>query len=227
MNALQDKAAIATGASAEIPVVVTRQSKRKKIGILLCIGAVVVLAGGWALALTSGATSTDNAYVRGDVTSLAAKVAGYVTAVEVEDNQTVRAGAGGWRPEFLDLAGLGVDAAKHVGVLAGIPEIAVARRQRIVRARADGGYGPFLETHFHGAGNDYGLGDVALGKTLREVVNDGGYLVLGNVGAGGDHALDDQLPVGGRVPGAGDEVERVARGAGSLDDGLWGLGKSR
>ena len=41
---------------------------------------------------SSGETSTDNAYIRGDVTSLAPKVAGYVTAVEVEDNQTVRAG---------------------------------------------------------------------------------------------------------------------------------------
>ena len=92
MNSLQDKAAIATGASAEIPVVVARQSKRKMIGILLCIGAVVVVAGGWAMAFSSGSTSTDNAYVRGDVTSLAAKVAGYITSVEVEDNQTVRAG---------------------------------------------------------------------------------------------------------------------------------------
>jgi membrane fusion protein, multidrug efflux system len=35
---------------------------------------------------------TDNAYVRGDVTSLAAKVTGYVTAVEIQDNQTVSAG---------------------------------------------------------------------------------------------------------------------------------------
>ena len=44
MNSLQDKAAIATGASDEIPVVVARQSKRKVIGILLCIGAVAVLS---------------------------------------------------------------------------------------------------------------------------------------------------------------------------------------
>ncbi|MHC8395418.1 HlyD family secretion protein [Pseudomonas sp. LB3P93] len=80
------------GASTEIPVVVARQSKKKWIGILLCIGAVVVLAAGWAMAVSSGSTSTDNAYVRGDVTSLAAKVAGYVTAVEVKDNQAVRAG---------------------------------------------------------------------------------------------------------------------------------------
>ena len=67
-------------------------NKKKTIGLLLCLGAVVVVAAGWAWARSSGETSTDNAYVRGDVTSLAPKVAGYVTAVEVEDNQTVRAG---------------------------------------------------------------------------------------------------------------------------------------
>lgn len=64
---------------------------KKKLGILLCLGAVVTLAGGWGWARSS-ALSTDNAYVRGDVTSLAPKVGGYVTTVEVEDNQAVRAG---------------------------------------------------------------------------------------------------------------------------------------
>lgn len=63
-------------------------NKKKMIGLLLCLGAVVVLAAGWASARSSGETSTDNAYIRGDLTSLAPKVAGYVTAVEVEDNRT-------------------------------------------------------------------------------------------------------------------------------------------
>ena len=66
-------------------------SKKKKIGLLLCLGAVVIVASGWAYA-RSNETFTDNAYIRGDMTSLAPKVAGYVTAVEVGDNQTVRAG---------------------------------------------------------------------------------------------------------------------------------------
>lgn len=70
----------------------TRPTRKKTIGLLLCLGAVVVVIAGWAWARSSGETSTDNAYVRGDVTSLAPKVAGYVTAVEVEDNQPVRAG---------------------------------------------------------------------------------------------------------------------------------------
>jgi membrane fusion protein (multidrug efflux system) len=71
---------------------VAQRDKKKIAGLLLCLAAVVVVAGGWAWVHLSGITSTDNAYVRGDVTSIAPKVAGYVTAVEVEDNQTVRAG---------------------------------------------------------------------------------------------------------------------------------------
>jgi membrane fusion protein (multidrug efflux system) len=68
------------------------QRSMKKIGLTLCVAAVVVAAGGWAWARSSGETSTDNAYVRGDVTSLAPKVGGYVTMVEVRDNQSVHAG---------------------------------------------------------------------------------------------------------------------------------------
>lgn len=67
-------------------------NKKRMIGLLLCLSAVVVVAAGWAQARSSGEASTDDAYIRGDVTPLAPKVAGYVTAVEVEDNQAVRAG---------------------------------------------------------------------------------------------------------------------------------------
>ncbi|MCV9967601.1 HlyD family secretion protein [Pararhizobium sp. BT-229] len=67
-------------------------NKKKVLGLLLCLGAVVVVAAGWAWTRSSSTMSTDNAYIRGDVTSLAPKVAGYVMAVEVEDNQTVLAG---------------------------------------------------------------------------------------------------------------------------------------
>lgn len=67
-------------------------SKKKLAGLVLCLGAVVVVTAGWSYARTIGQTSTDNAYIRGDVTSLAPKVAGYVTAADIEDNQTVRAG---------------------------------------------------------------------------------------------------------------------------------------
>jgi membrane fusion protein (multidrug efflux system) len=73
-------------------IVMARLNKRKLVGLLLCLGAVMVLTAGWTYARTVGQTTTDNAYVRGDVTSLAPKVAGYVTALAVEDNQTVRTG---------------------------------------------------------------------------------------------------------------------------------------
>ncbi|WP_082077082.1 HlyD family secretion protein [Bradyrhizobium sp. LTSPM299] len=66
--------------------------KQKMLGFLLCLGAVVVVVAGWTWARSIGESSTDNAYVRGDVTSLAPKVAGYVTTIEVEDNQAVRVG---------------------------------------------------------------------------------------------------------------------------------------
>lgn len=68
------------------------QHRKKVIGLLLCLSAVVVLVAGWAWARSSDETSTDNAYVRGDVTSLAPKVAGYITVVEVKDNQAVQVG---------------------------------------------------------------------------------------------------------------------------------------
>src|SRR5262249_40069308 len=66
-------------------------NRKKVIGLSLCLGAVAVVAAGWTYA-HSGETSTDNAYIRGDGTSLAPKVAGYVTSVDVQDNQAVRAG---------------------------------------------------------------------------------------------------------------------------------------
>lgn len=68
------------------------QLGKKKLGLLLCLGAVILVAAGWTWVRLGGETSTDNAYIRGEVTSLAPKVAGYVTTVEVEDNQTVRTG---------------------------------------------------------------------------------------------------------------------------------------
>lgn len=69
-----------------------RINRKKRVGALLCLAAVIVLVAGWAWARSGGAAFTDNAYVHGDITSLAPKIGGYVTSVEVQDNQTVRAG---------------------------------------------------------------------------------------------------------------------------------------
>lgn len=67
-------------------------SKSKLSGLVLCLGAVVILTAGWTWAQSLESRSTDNAYIRGDVTSIASKVGGYVTDLEVEDNQVVQAG---------------------------------------------------------------------------------------------------------------------------------------
>ena len=91
MDSLADKVAIVTREKPGTGVV-AQPRKKKVFGLLLCVSAVALIAGGWAWARSGGEAATDNAYVRGDVTSLAPKVAGYVTAVEVEDNQTVRVG---------------------------------------------------------------------------------------------------------------------------------------
>lgn len=86
MEPLQDKVVTTTPAA--------KPKKGKKIaGLLLCLAAVAIAAGGWVWARSGDAVSTDNAYVRGDVTALAPKISGYVTQVEVRDNQTVEAGA--------------------------------------------------------------------------------------------------------------------------------------
>ncbi len=69
----------------------SRLSKKKLLGAALCGTALLAAVCGlnWAAA---GQASTDNAYVRGDITSLAPKVGGYVVSVAVQDNQAVRAG---------------------------------------------------------------------------------------------------------------------------------------
>jgi membrane fusion protein (multidrug efflux system) len=66
--------------------------KRKAIGAVVCLGALSFAATAWVWARSGSEVSTDDVYVRGDVTSLAPKVGGYVTAVEVEDNQAVKSG---------------------------------------------------------------------------------------------------------------------------------------
>ena len=69
-----------------------RVDRRKLVGAMLSLAAVIVLVAGWTWGRSSSAAFTDNAYVRGDITSMAPKVGGYVISVDVQDNQTVHAG---------------------------------------------------------------------------------------------------------------------------------------
>jgi membrane fusion protein (multidrug efflux system) len=70
------------------------KANRKRI--LQGVAAVVLIGAGWFAYdyLTVGRymVSTDDAYVRADATTLAAKVSGYVAAIEARDNTFVRAG---------------------------------------------------------------------------------------------------------------------------------------
>jgi multidrug resistance efflux pump len=70
--------------------------KRVLFSVVLALAALVgVLLVLWAWRLppfVSGVQHTDNAYVRGQVTIIAPQVTGYVTAVNVQDFQTVKAG---------------------------------------------------------------------------------------------------------------------------------------
>lgn len=62
---------------------------KKALGAAL-VSAAAILTG--AMALHQPQERTDNAYVRADITAIAAKVQGYVAEVAVDDNQRVRAG---------------------------------------------------------------------------------------------------------------------------------------
>ena len=52
-----------------------KRGGKRIIGVLLCLAAVAVVVAGCVWARESSQTSTDNAYIRGDVTSLAPKIA--------------------------------------------------------------------------------------------------------------------------------------------------------
>jgi membrane fusion protein (multidrug efflux system) len=59
---------------------------------IVITGLVLVIAGLGLARLTRHDASTENAYVRADVTPIAAKIAGYIVQVGVRDNQPVKAG---------------------------------------------------------------------------------------------------------------------------------------
>jgi membrane fusion protein, multidrug efflux system len=69
---------------------------RRKLALLGVAAAVVLAAGGWFgyrwFTVGRYIVSTDDAYVHADATTLAAKVSGYVAAIDVADNAHVHAG---------------------------------------------------------------------------------------------------------------------------------------
>ncbi|MGB3875047.1 HlyD family secretion protein [Shinella zoogloeoides] len=88
-----------TTAEAAAPEAVTAQPEKKKGGrrmMLPILGLALLAAAGWYgyQWWTHGRfmISTDDAYIEGDIASISPKVSGYVAAVNVVANQTVKAG---------------------------------------------------------------------------------------------------------------------------------------
>ena len=72
-----------------------KSGRRKRLMLGGLLTAILLVAGYFAyqyFAVWSHQESTDNAYVRADITPVAPKVEGYVAKLLVEDNQRVRAG---------------------------------------------------------------------------------------------------------------------------------------
>jgi len=91
------KAAPEAAPSAEAPAeAAAPKGSRKRRRLLGGIAALVLIVGGGLgyeyNAVWAHQESTDNAYVRADITPVAAKVEGYVAKLMVDDNQQVKAG---------------------------------------------------------------------------------------------------------------------------------------
>jgi membrane fusion protein (multidrug efflux system) len=71
-------------------------TRRRKLTLIAAGAALALAAAGWLgydyLAVGRFMVSTDDAYVRADTTTIAAKVAGYVGGVDVKDNTYVHSG---------------------------------------------------------------------------------------------------------------------------------------
>ena len=77
------------------PAAAGRSGRRKRLVLGALLTAILMLVGYFAyqyFAVWRHQESTDNAYVRADITPVAPKVEGYVARLLVEDNQRVRAG---------------------------------------------------------------------------------------------------------------------------------------
>ena len=83
-------------AATEFPAKPAPRRSRRKLTLIGAAAAVLLAAGGWYgfhyVTVGQYLVSTDDAYVRADATTLAAKVAGYVSSIDVPDNSLVHAG---------------------------------------------------------------------------------------------------------------------------------------
>ncbi|WP_157085228.1 biotin/lipoyl-binding protein, partial [Sphingomonas adhaesiva] len=84
-----------------------------RLALMLSVPLLLVLVGGWMWMTSGRYVSTDNAYVQQDMTSISPDVSGRIVAVNVRENQRVRAGDVLFRidPEPYRIALLQADAA--------------------------------------------------------------------------------------------------------------------
>src|SRR5207249_3661414 len=80
--------------------------------------------------------------------------------------ETVRTRSRRLRLELFHLARLWIEPSEHAGELAGPPDRAVRRRERIVRPRAEARHEPLFDRNVDASGNDDGRRPRLLGKIL-------------------------------------------------------------
>ncbi len=69
-----------------------RRARLRKTALMVCVPLAVVAAGAYAWVTSGRSVSTDNAYVKRDISSVGADVAGRIIDVRVRENQMVKKG---------------------------------------------------------------------------------------------------------------------------------------
>ena len=92
-GAVSDTQEAASGEASATPTLARPDVRRYAVPVIAAlIGLLVIWFGGQWLITGRFEIATDNAHVRADITNVAAKVQGYVQSVNVDDNQSVKAG---------------------------------------------------------------------------------------------------------------------------------------
>ncbi|WP_288456823.1 HlyD family secretion protein [uncultured Sphingomonas sp.] len=99
--------------AATLPPEAAPRRRWGRLALMLSVPLLLVLVGGWMWMTSGRYVSTDNAYVQQDMTSISPDVSGRIVAVNVRENQRVRAGDVLFRidPEPYRIALLQADAA--------------------------------------------------------------------------------------------------------------------
>ncbi|MDP9085172.1 MAG: HlyD family secretion protein [Pseudomonadota bacterium] len=86
-----EEAVAPTAAGDEATDIETKRNP-KRIVLMLAVPLLILLIGGWFWLNSGKSVSTDNAYVKQDITSISTQVSGPVVEVDVKENQDVKRG---------------------------------------------------------------------------------------------------------------------------------------